>query len=285
LVLGGTNAKRARPLLVAAALCAWTPPEAAAQPAEAYRIGPKDLIHVEVFEVPALTGELRVSEAGSVDLPLIGEVEVAGQTPSELAETLKQLLEARYVQRASVRVEIREFRSRPISVVGAVRNPGPLAFPGRWTLLEALTAAGGLADRHGSVIYVLRTASNGLRDRLAIEVTDLLVRADPKANIPILPNDMINVPVPVPITLFCLGEVARPGALEFMSNERITVLAAIARAGGLTDRASNTILIKRRDPSGRESVIQVDYKKIISDEQPDLALEPNDVVVVKASFF
>ena len=253
-------------------------------PLSMYRVGPKDLIEIKVFEVPELNVELRVSEEGTIDLPLIGHVDVQGLTEGEITVKLKTLLESKYVQRASVAVQVREFRSKPISLIGAVKNPGPLAFSGRWTLLEALTAAGGLAARHGNVIYVLRNASNGLSDQIEIDVNDLMVRGDPRANIPIYANDLINIPAPVPVTIYCLGEVARPAALEFLSTERITVLAAIARAGGLTDRASSKILIKRRDSSGHDVEIEVNYKRIISGDAPDMDLEPNDVVVVKRSF-
>lgn len=253
-------------------------------PGSSYRVGPKDLVEIKVFEVPELNVELRVSEDGSVDLPLIGHVDVQGLTEGEITVKLKTLLESRYVQRASVAVQVREFRSKPISVIGAVKSPGPLGFSGRWTLLEALTAAGGLAEKHGNVIYVLRNAPNGLSDQIEIDVNDLMVRSDPRVNIPIYANDLINIPAPVPVTIFCLGEVARPAALEFLSTERITVLAAIARAGGLSDRASSTILIKRRDSSGREIEIEVNYKRIVSGDEPDMDLEPNDVVVVKRSF-
>lgn len=250
-----------------------------------YRIGPKDLVEVKVFEVPELNVELRVSEAGMINLPLIGDVEVQSLTKNELAVKLKAILESRYVQRASVTVEVREFRSRPISVIGAVNAPGPLQFSGRWTLLEALTAAGGLADTHAGIVHVLRTADNGLSDQVAIDLDDLMVRGDPAVNIPLFGNDLINVPAPVPISIFCLGEVAKPGALEFQSTERITILAALARAGGFTDRASSKILIKRQDDAGSELEIEVDYKRIVSGDEPDFRLEPNDIMVVRRSFF
>ncbi len=250
-----------------------------------YLIGPKDLVEIKVFEVPELNVELRVSDEGTIDLPLIGDVDVQGLNETDLAVKLKTLLESRYVQRASVAVQVREFRSMPISVIGAVKAPGPLAFSGRWTLLEALTAAGGLAERHGNVVHIIRTASNGLSDQIEIDVNDLMVRGDPRVNIPIFANDLINIPAPVPVTIFCLGEVARPGALQFQSTERISVLSAIARAGGLTDRASKKMLIKRRDASGREVEIEVNYKSIISGDSSDIDLEPNDVVVVRRSFF
>ena len=180
-------------------------------------------------------------------------------------------------------IEVREFRSRPITVIGAVKTPGNLAFSGRWTLIEALTAAGGLAEAHGDVVYVLRRAENGLSDQVAIGVDDLFVQGDPKANIPIFANDLINVPSTIEVTVFCLGEVLSPGALTFKSTERITVLAVIARAGGLSDRASKKMSIKRRKGESRLEEIEVDYKKILAGKEPDVALHDGDVLVIKES--
>lgn len=248
-----------------------------------YRIGPKDLLRIQVYEVPELNVERRVGESGMINLPLIGDVPAGGLTEEELTLRLKALLEVKYVQRASTAVEVMEFRSKPISVIGAVKTPGNLAFSGRWSLIEALTAAGGLAENHGNRIYVLRKAENGLSDQVAIEVNDLLVRADPRVNIPILASDLINVPTAVEVTIYCLGEVARPGALEFKSTDRITLLAAIARAGGLTDRAASRLTIKRTAGGARELV--ADYKRILSGKDQDVALVEGDVLVVKESFF
>src|SRR5262245_22197350 len=250
--------RRTAPYLLAlsgvASLLVFSPPPAAAQPAVrsvGYRIGPRDLVVIQVFEVPELNVERRVTDNGDINLPLIGDVAAAGLTQEELAARLKTLLESKYVQRASTNVEVREFRSKPIAVIGAVKQPGNLAFSGRWTLLEAITAGGGLADSHGKQIFVLRRAENGLSDQVAIDADDLLVRADPRANIPIFANDLINVSPVVEVTVYCLGEVGKPGALTFRSSDRITVLAVIAQAGGLTDRASNKILIRRAQPRGR----------------------------------
>jgi polysaccharide export outer membrane protein len=249
-----------------------------------YRIGPRDLLEIRVFETPELNVSRRVSEDGSVNLPLVGEVKVAGLTETAAAQTIKEVLEGKLLQRASVAVQVQEFRSRPISVIGAVRQPGNLAFSGRWTLLEALTAAGGLTDGHGSLIYVLRRADNGLSDQLAIPADDLMVRADPKVNITIIDGDLINVPGTVEVTVYCLGEVRQPGALSLKSSERVTLLAVIARAGGLTDRASAKILIKRTGSNG-QSELRADYKRILAGKEPDIEMQAGDVVVVKESFF
>jgi polysaccharide export outer membrane protein len=260
---------------------------AALQPLEgqSYRIGPRDLVEIRVFEMQELNNELRVSEDGTINLPPIGELAVAGKTEAQVAQNLKTLLETKYANHATVDVKVKEFRARPISVIGAVRSPGNLAFSGRWTLLEALTAAGGVGENHGKMLYVLRRADNGLSDQIAISLDDLLERADPRANIPLLANDLINVPTAVDVTIYCLGELARPGAISFKSTDHITLLAAIARAGGLTDRASKTIHIKRAEATAGAPEIEADYKRILAGKDRDVELHPGDVIVVKESFF
>lgn len=251
-----------------------------------YRVGPKDLLEIKVFEVPELNIERRIDADGTVDLPLLGKVKLEGLTSTEAADRLKAHLEATYVQRASVTVQVREFRSKPITVLGAVRQPGPLAYTGDWTLLDALAAAGGVQDGTvGDKIYILRRAQNGLNDQIFIAVDDLVLRADPDANIPIYPNDLINVPSRANVTIYCLGEFRSPGALSFTSTDRITVMTTIARAGGLSDRASGTLTIKRRDRSGKDVEIKVNAKRVLAGKDPDVELQSGDVLVVKESFF
>ena len=250
-----------------------------------YRIGPRDLLQVRVFETEQLNGSFRVSEDGDINLPLVGNVHIAGLNETEAAQRLKEVLEQKALQRASVSVQVLEYRAKPIAVIGAVRTPGNLAFAGRWTLLDALTAAGGLTNEHGSLIHVLRRAENGLSDQVAVRTEDLLVRADPRVNIPIFPGDLINIPGSTEVTIYCLGEIQRPGPVSLKSAERITLLMVIAQAGGLTDRASKKIVVKRTDIDGKSTEITVDYKRILTGKDPDVELQPGDVVVVKESFF
>lgn len=249
-----------------------------------YRIGPKDLLEIKVYEVPELNVQQRVSDAGTVSLPIIGEVPVAGYTQGQLVNELKRQLEASYVERATVTVSLLELRSRPITVLGAVSRPGDLGFSGQWTLLEAIAASGGLAESHGGAINVLRRADNGLADQVSVSAQDLMVRADPKVNIPLYAGDLVTVERAVPASIYLLGEVASPGALEFRSSEGISFLAAIARAGGLTDRASPRVRIKRKTPGGSEE-IEVNYKRVLNGDDPDLPLADGDILVIKESFF
>ena len=273
------------PLLLAMTVAAGAQPAPPAGKVPGYRVGPRDLLEIRVFEMPELNVQRRVSEDGTISLPPLADLSVAGLNEAEVALKLKTLLESKYAQRATVEVSVQEFRSRPISVIGAVKQPGSLAFSGRWTLLEALTAAGGIDENHGSVLYVLRRADSGLSDQVSISIDDLLVRADPRVNIPLLANDLINVPTAVEITVYCLGAVVRPGAVPFKSTERITLLGAIARAGGLTDRAAMKIHVKRAEAPAGTPELEADYKRILAGKDADLELRQGDVVIVKESFF
>lgn len=261
------------------------PPVAAQTRAGTYRIGPKDLIRVQVFEVEELRDlELRVDEAGDVRLPIVGDIAVTGLTAPQAAQRIEETLESQYVQQATVSVTVIEFRARPISVLGAVTEPGPLDFAGPWTLLEAITAAGGLAANHGSAVQILRRAENGLSDQLSVDLNALLA-GDSSLNVPLQPDDLVTVAADVSLTVYCLGEVNAPGALEFRSSERFTLLAAIARAGGLSERASKRILIKRQQSPGEPEEIEVAFGDILAGRAADVPLENGDVIVVRESFF
>ena len=259
----------------------------AAQPLTGeYRIGPRDLLEIKVLELPELNVERRVGDSGVVNLPLVGDVPVAGLTATESADRLSSILTAKYVNRANVTIVIKEYTNKPISVLGAVQKPGSLNVSGKWDLLQAISAAGGLGQFAGKKIYVLRRSENGLSDRLEIATDDLFVNPSPKWNVTIYPSDVINIPARTPVRVFCLGEVRTPGALDFDSDDRITLLSAIAKAGGLTDRAARgNIRIKRRGPDGKDLEMTANYGRIVSGKDPDPTLKGDDVVVVKESFF
>jgi protein involved in polysaccharide export with SLBB domain len=140
-----------------------------------------------------------------------------------------------------------------------------------------------LAEGHGPIVRVERRASNGLSDRLEIEVRKLTELADPKANIPVQPGDLIHVPGTTGGTVFLLGEFGRQGEITFTG--RITLLMVISRAGGLADRASGKIVIKRQTEDGGGREMLVDYEKIVDGKAPDVALQDRDILIAKESFF
>lgn len=259
-------------------------PADAQQPYAEYKLGPRDLVEIRVIEIPELNLERRVTETGKIALPMVGDFDVAGLTAREFQDKLATTLRQRYVNRANVSIVIKEFANKPVSIVGAVQRPGSLNVSGRWDLLQAISAAGGLNERAGKKIYVLRKGEDGTSETLEVSVEDLFTGA-PGASIPIFPGDVVNIPARTTFKIFALGEVRQPGALEFTSDDRVTVLSVIAKAGGLTDRASKHIRIRRKDKDGRDIELRADYNRIVGGKAADPELLPDDVVVIKASFF
>lgn len=248
-------------------------------------VGPRDVLDVRVMEDTAMNDpRATVNENGEVALRVLGKVQVAGLTSTQIEAKLKTLLEANMLTRATVSVQVVEFASKPISVVGAVVRPGRIGATGNTTLIQAITQAGGLASGHGKELYVLRTGRNGLSEQVAINLDELLVQGKPELNIPLAPNDLVNVPLDTPIAIYVMGEVMKPGKIEFRSSQTPTLLQAMAAAGGPTDRASRTVVIKRM-ANGREQRIEVNYKKILNGDRKDEILRDNDTVYLKEALF
>jgi polysaccharide export outer membrane protein len=248
------------------------------------RVGPRDVVEIKVFQDPSLNTRTQIAEDGRINMPLLGKVEVGGQTTTQIEAHIKALLEAKYITKADVSVQIVEYGNKPISVVGAVTRPGSIGATANITLIQAITQAGGLAPGYGKTLYVLRTGQNGLTEQISIDIEDLLVNGNSDLNLPLAPNDVINVPVDTPIMVYVLGEVMHPGVVQFRRSQTPTLLQALAGAGGPTDRASKTVRIKRMT-NGQSQTITVDFKKISRGNKADEPLFDNDTIYVNASFF
>ena len=234
--------------------------------------------------MPDLNLERRVQDGGAIDLPLLGQVPVAGSTAFEVRDRITALLTAKYVNQAYVTVTVKEFANRPITLLGGVLKPGALNVAGRWTIQQAILAAGGISPSAGKKISILRTAENGLTDRIEVNSDEVFVRGDQRWNLPVIPGDIVSVSVRETITIFCLGEMKTTGAITFQSEDRITMLKLVARAGGFTDRAAKgSIRIRRTDADGKQLDIPVNYNRILSGKDPDVLLQPDDIVIVKES--
>jgi polysaccharide biosynthesis/export protein len=247
-------------------------------------IGPRDVLDIRVFEDPALNTRVTVTDDGKISFGYIGKLDVNGFRPAQLEAVLKQALEAKYMQKASVSVLVLEAGNRPISVIGAVTHPGRINVTGNITLLQALTQAGGLAPGYGKTVYVLRSAPNGLSDQIAIDLDDLMVNGNPDLNLPLRPNDVVNIPVETMINIYLLGEVMHPGKVQFRRSQSPTLLQALADAGGPTDRAASKCVIKRK-VNGKETSLIIDYRKILNGKAADVPLQDDDTIYVRESAF
>lgn len=245
-----------------------------------YRIGPKDLLEITVFELPELNQTVRVSEDGSITLSLLGRVEVAGLTAQELEKRLAMLLDQQFTKGAHVTVFIREYQK--VSVIGAVGKPGMYELVGPTTLLQVIAQAGGLTPMAMSELFVYRTSNDGKQEKITIRLDELMISGNPSLNIEILPKDVITIPLDQTLNVFVYGEVKTPGAVPYLSSKRITLLQAIAQAGGTTEWARKSrVMIKRKDrKTGKEMKIRVNLKNMISAKLTDIVLEEGDVVIV-----
>ena len=146
--------------------------------------------------------------------------------------------------------------------------------------------AGGLSDTAGNEVFILREGPDGGTSSITIDLKDLLVNRNQELNVPIEPNDIINVPVDREIRVFVMGRVNQPGPITAKLSEGITLLRAIAGAGGLADGAKSTaITIQRKDRTGKETRFKVNLKDIIKGKKMDMRLQEGDTVIVPESFW
>jgi len=233
-----------------------------------------------------LNTTVRVSEEGKITLPLLGEVEVQGLTKTQVEKKLAELLEKKYLQNPQVTVFIKEYQSKRVSVLGAVRNPGPYELLGRQTLLQIISEAGGMTEDAGETIIIIRQLADGSSTTLRIPVEDLVVKGDASLNIVLRPGDIVNIPIDKIVHVYVFGQVKNPGALAVKRSHIPTLLQAIAQAGGFAERANKgRVLIKRKGKDGREIQIKVNVKDIIKGKKKDIQLQENDVVFVPETIF
>ena len=112
----------------------------------AYEIGPLDVLDISVFQVPDLTKSVQVSDTGTINLPLVGEIAVAGRTAQEVERDLTSRLGAKYLQNPQVTVYVKDYNSQRVTVTGAVSKPGVYPIKGRTSLMQVVAMAGGLGD-------------------------------------------------------------------------------------------------------------------------------------------
>jgi polysaccharide biosynthesis/export protein len=251
--------------------------DAPALPIFDYRIGPKDLLEITVFELKDLNQTVRVAEDGSVTLTMLGRVEVAGLTAQELEQKLVGLLNEKYTKDAHVTVFIKEYQK--VSVIGAVSKPGVYELVGPTTLLQVIAQAGGTTNQSTNELYIYRRGKDGSQTRIVIKLDDLMANGN---QFLLQPQDVVTVPVDQTVSVYVYGEVRTPGAVPYLRSKKITLLQAVAQAGGTTEWAHKSrVTIKRKDKiTGREVKIPVDLKKIIGNKMADIILEEGDVIIV-----
>ena len=274
-------------------------------PEEDYRIGPNDLIDIKVENMPELTQAWRVTAAGTFLLPYIGRVTAAKKTTEELALLIADKLKGDYLKEPRVTVSVKEYNSRSFFIQGSVKNPGVFQIEGRPTMLELLTLAGGLTEKHGANAYIIRKiktpATKGSEtDKNATEnvqkaegMSDDTPKYEMKsANINGLlkgrfdqdvlleAGDIVNIPNSD--VFFVAGEVNAPGS--FPLADGTTLRQAISLAQGTNYKAAlGKGIIFRENSSGHREELNVDIGAVMSGKKEDIPIAANDIVMVPNS--
>lgn len=240
-----------------------------------YQVGDGDVLRVTVYNHPDLTTVVRVSGGGTILFPLVGQLEVDGLTVDQVADKVAGALANGYLVNPQVSVFVEEFRSKKVTVIGEVKNPGLYELSGQTTLLELISKAGGLTQNYGDTVTIHRkNASEGSGTQvLTINLKNVLENGASSLDVPILDGD--SVVVAKARVFFVTGEVSRPDAYKF--EEGTTVIKAITMAGGFTNLAAKSKVKVYREINGKKNVAER--------VSMDMPIRPDDVIVVPESFF
>jgi len=227
-------------------------------PQNAYRIGANDVIRIQVFGEDDLTVETKVGGDGKINYPLLGVLQVGGQTIEEVQKSLTARLASGYLRQPKVSVSI--VRHRNFYVGGEVKTPGGYPYEDGLTIQKAITMAGGFTEKS---------------DRTGLTVTRLNGKGEtlpPGADTLVMPDDLIVVRQLQ--KFYVNGEVKRPG--EYAYQKGLTVHKAITMAGGFTDKAVTKRAKVLRLINGEERTLEIAL---------DALLLPEDIIVVAQRFF
>lgn len=250
------------------ALLIWSGATSGVQP---YTLGAGDLVRITVYEHPDLSIVVRISGAGNISFPLLGEVTIAGMTERQAELELANLLEREKIVRSpQVSVLVEDYQSQRISVLGNVAKPGVYTMSPGSTLTDMIAEAGGLANEAGDVAIVTR-GNGATSETQQVDLAALLNRGGASQDIPVVAGDRIFVPRMR--VFYIYGQVNRPNFYRLERN--MTVMQALSVAGGLTDKGTERGLTIVRGGRNGET-FRADLTQTV---------QPNDVIYVKESLF
>jgi polysaccharide export outer membrane protein len=242
------------------------------------RVGPGDLLEVKVFDIDELTQEVRVSDQGDAVLTFLGRLHLAGLTTAEVQTLVEnRLREGNYVRDPQVSTLIEDYGTQGVSVLGQVGKPGLYPVLGPRTLLDVISAAGGITPlaAHEATIK-RREGAEVFTASLSDNPAELLA-----SNVELWPGDTVIVPKAG--IVYVIGDVGRPGGFVMENNGRVSLLEAVALASGVNRTAAQSkARVIRKTSAGYEDR-PVDLKRILQGKAADIPLEREDIVYIPPS--
>lgn len=272
-----TITQPAQPTTVGAAVP--TSASLVAAEAPALPIAAGDLLDVQVFDTPELSGKLRVDNHGEVTLPVGGTLRVEHQTAEQAATAVEARLRQQDILKdPHVNVFVLEYATQGVTVLGEVKNPGIYPLLGPHTLFDLISAAGGATPTAGKAVSITHRVDPTHHEMVEMSNDPALAA---KANLPIKPGDTIVVSKAG--VVYVVGDVAKPGGFLIENNDRLTVLQALALAQGTnrTAKLNKSRLIRKTGAARQESKLEL--KKILADKAPDPKLQDGDIIFVPSS--
>lgn len=247
---------------------------AAASVEPVLKLGPGDSVNIAVFGRPEFDTTTYISDNGTINVPLAGEVEIGGGSPADAARKVAAALKkGQFLVNPQVTITLDNFRSQQVSILGDVRNPGRFPIESKTSVLDLLALAGGPSETGGDIVYLIRTDEKGQQLRYPVNVRSL-GEDGPAASAPSLRGGD-TVFVPKAEQYFVYGEVQTPN--KYRLDPNTTVLEAISQSGGLTSRGSQRrIVIKRRQQDGGYKTFDAELTDVV---------KPDDVILVKERIF
>ncbi len=241
------------------------------------KLGPGDLLELNVYNVPELATKARVSGSGDVYLPLIDYVHVGGLTQEEAQGLIEKRLEdGGFVRSPHVTIFVDEASSQGVTVLGEVSKPGIYPDTADRKLYQVISEAGGFTPSASRKIAIIRP---NLPEPIRIELPRNL-SDDLTGNVEVLPGDTVTIPK-API-IYVVGDVGRPSGL-LIDNGQLTVLQALALAGGTNRTAKmGSARIIRKGPTGMTET-RLQLKKMLEAKSPDVTLQADDILFVPIS--
>ena len=242
------------------------------------KLGVGDLLEVSVYNVPELTTKSRLGNNGDVYLPLVDYVHLAGLTVQEAQALIeKRLSDGGFVKNPHVTLIVDHSVSQGISLLGEVARPGVYPVIGEPRLFDVISSAGGFTEKAGQSITV--THRNQSDKPVTVPLSRRLTDS-PVNNISVSPGDTILVHKAD--VVYVVGEVGRPSGF-LMDSDNLTVLKAIALAGGTTATAKlNGVKILRKGPDGMTET-PVQLKKMLQAKVADIPMKADDILFVPSS--
>jgi polysaccharide export outer membrane protein len=240
-----------------------------------YIVGPGDVVSVHVFYEPQLSGKFRVENDGHFGYPFLGRVNAGGKTVNAIAALLKERLSEGYLRNPQVTVDVDQYRSQSVFVMGEVRSPGKYILSGSITLLDALAQAGSPTPAAGGEVLILHPKATALGPTLPnqgdadVRHVNLREIEDGKLSRNVTIHDGDTIFVPKAERFFVIGMVRNAGT--YVLERNMTVLQAISTAGGISERGSNRRL---------KIVRIVNNKRKEIDAKPTDIVQPGDTIVV-----